>query len=329
MLVLGGTQWVGREIAREALARGHEVVCLARGESGAVADGARLIRSDRSLPDAYAAVADDTWDAVVDVNWQPGMVRSAVDALAARTRHWTYVSSGSVYASHAAMGIDESAELVPPLESDTADIEGYGQAKVACEAACREMLGDRLLVARAGLIGGAGDHSDRTGAWVARAARDPDEPMLVPDALDQPCQVVDVGDLARWLVDCSEKGTTGTYNAVGPVEPLGEWIETSRAVAGHRGEVVAADPAWLTAQGVEEWSGPDSLTLWIADPGFAGFGARSNAAATAAGLSHRPRPDLIRDLLIWERQEGLDRDRKAGLSPRRERELLNAITGRR
>ena len=58
LLILGGTQWLGRTIAAEALARGHRVTCLARGEAGAVADGAALVVGDRSQAGAYDAVAD-------------------------------------------------------------------------------------------------------------------------------------------------------------------------------------------------------------------------------------------------------------------------------
>lgn len=133
ILVLGGTAWLGRIKATEALARGHEVSCLARGERGDVAQGARLIVADRAHPDVYLAVQDRDWDAVVEVSWQPRFVQEAVDALAARARHWVYVSSVSVYADTDVVDADESARLLAPLQADIADRAVYGEAKVAGE----------------------------------------------------------------------------------------------------------------------------------------------------------------------------------------------------
>jgi 2'-hydroxyisoflavone reductase len=324
LLILGGTGWLGRVFAAQAVVAGHAVTCLARGISGVVPEGVEFIRADREDSSAYSVAANRDWDCVLEVSWQPGWVRDAVTALGPRARHWIYVSSGNVYARHDVVGADEAAELLSPTAADRVTVKHYGQAKVASELIAHDVVGDRLVIARAGLVGGPGDVSGRSGYWVARAARDPQGPMLVPDTPTVPTQVVDVRDLASWLLTTAERGITGTFNAVGPVVSFADWLALARSVAGHQGPVVAAPAQWLLDHGVNQYMGPESLPMWFSDPSHAGWSARSGEAASQAGLTHRPRAQIQQDLLEWETRQGLDRARHCGLSPARERELLTA-----
>ena len=93
--MLGGTAWLGHTVAQEAQRRGHDVTCLARGSADPPAGGSFVV-ADRDLDDGLAAVAGETWDAVVDVTRHPGHARRAVRDL--RTAHRVLVSTGNVYA---------------------------------------------------------------------------------------------------------------------------------------------------------------------------------------------------------------------------------------
>lgn len=313
VLVLGGTAWLGREIARAAIADGDEVVCLARGDSGPVPPGARLVRADRTRPDAYDDLAGD-WDEVVEIAYVPGMVAAALDALADRTAHWTLVSTVSVYARDDAPEADEAAALVEP-----ADLTSYPEAKVAAERATAARLGGRLLVARPGLIVGPGDPTDRFGYWPARLHRG--GRVLVPAAAGRAVQVVDVADLARWIVDAGRARVTGAVNAVGGSVALDAFLAQVARATGFDGELVPAGDAWLVDHDVRYWAGPRSLPLWL--PADAtGFARRSSAAFTAAGGRSRPLAETIARVLADEVARGTTRERRSGLDAREEATLL-------
>lgn len=328
LLILGGTAWLGREVAATALREGHEVTCLARGTAGPVADGARLVIADRDDPAAYDAVAGEQWDAVVDVAWHPGHVRRSVGALASGVGHHVFVSSCSVYAEHSVAGADESADVLPALADDVmATMETYGEAKVACERAVVEGVGpDRAAVLRAGLIAGFGDDSGRTGYWPMRFAHpaSDDGAVLVPDAPDLGMQLIDVRDLAAWIVELAAGGVAGIFNATGPSQPLVDVLAAAQQAAGHDGELVGVGQEWLTTSEVGPWAGPMSLPLWLPLPEYAGFGTRDTTAAVAAGLRTRPLVDTFAAALEWEEREGIGRRRGAGLTDDDERRLLSA-----
>ena len=320
MLILGGTGFLSRDIALEAVELGHNVTCLTRGISGEPPPGAEHVVADREEPDAYAEIADRYWDEIVDITSTPSYARAALEVLGQNTGHWTYVSSVSVYLHGDNTGSEGDPIHQPlPQDADESDMELYGEMKAASELAARTAVGDRLLVARAGLLVGPGDHTDRFGYWPARFARGGD--VLVPDIPDAPSQVLDARDLAAWIVDAAGRGDVGTFDAVGPVMRFADMLSTCAEATGFDGKVYAATPQWLTEHDVAHWAGPESLPLWL-PPELASMTARSGALAAGAGLERRPLTETVGDVLHYEHQMGLERPRLAGLSPHREGELL-------
>ena len=320
LLILGGTAQLGRAVGSVAARAGHDVTCLARGESGQVPDGTRLVVGDRDDPDGLAPVRGRRWDAVLDVTRHPGQVRRAVEQLDAD--RWVYVSSVNVYADVREAG-DESGALLAPLAGER--MEGpadYGPAKVACEQAVLDAVGpDRALVVRPGLIGGPEDSTDRSSYWPWRMSNPVERAVLVPDAVTQPVQLLDVRDLAEWLVRCLESGASGVVDAVGEQTTLGEVLAESAALATEVPEPVVVGADWLAEQDVNPWMGPRSLPLWLPDPELHGMMRRSGAAARALGLTHRPLRETLAAALADARARG-DRPWAAGLDWAQERDLI-------
>ncbi|WP_334151864.1 NAD-dependent epimerase/dehydratase family protein [Microbacterium sp.] len=316
VLILGGTGWLSGRIARRWLDAGAAVTCLARG-TRSVPDGAVLVQGDRDRADAYADIAGG-WDVVVDISSRASHVGDAVDVLGERAARWVFISSMSVYADDATVGADESAPLHAPARPG--DEYDYAAEKVAAEDHVRR-LGDRALIVRPGLIVGDGDPSDRFGYWAAAFARAGDGPVLVPPRAARNCQVIDVDDLAAFLVETS---LTGVVDAIGDRHPLDEVLAGIREAAGHTGSVVEAAEPWLLDHGVEYWAGERSLPLWLPAE-MAGFMARSNAAYLRSGGTLRPITETIASVLADERARGIDRERRAGLTRPDELALLDAL----
>ncbi|MDR6508794.1 NAD-dependent epimerase/dehydratase family protein [Arthrobacter oryzae] len=321
ILILGGTAFLSAEIARQALAAGHTVTCLARGSAATPPDGTVWLKADRTQGMQAYEEAAGNWDAVIDVTRDPEQARDALELLAPAAAHWTTVSSCSVYADHSVPGEDESAALLPPLAPGIAFApENYGEAKSAIEQRAVALAGTKAHLCRAGLIGGPGDGTDRYGYWPARYSRGAG-PVLVPDIGGSATQIIDVRDLAAWILKAAALKITGPLNAVGSVVPFRDYLDESMRLAGYDGRSITVSEDWLVARGIAYWAGKDSLPLWL-PPGHDGFAARSNAAAIAAGLTFRPWQETLRDTLDDERGRGLDRARKAGLSEETEKRLV-------
>lgn len=316
LLVLGGTAFLGHEIARSALARGHRVTCAARGSAEPPA-GAALVRIDRDEDDGLAPLAGRRWDVVIDVARQPGHVRRAVRDLTAD--HRVFVSSGNAYADFSSIEQSEDAATLAPLVADTmSSDDDYGAAKVACEQAV--LAAGPAAVVRSGLIAGPGDWSGRSGYWPWRFAHPVGPEVVVPDDLHFPCAMVDVRDLAPWIVGLAERRVEGTFNATGPTTDLESVLQVAARVAKSTARPRPVPIERLRELGVGDWMGPATLPLWIDDPEWRGFATMDTGRARAEGLTTRPLEETLADVLAWE--ETRTQPRRCGLADDEERRVL-------
>jgi nucleoside-diphosphate-sugar epimerase len=327
LLVLGGTQFLGRAVAQLASTAGHDVTCAARGVSGEPVEGVRFVVVDRDDPLGLSPLEGEGFDAVVDVTRRPSHARQAVTALGDRVGHWSYVSTCSVYADQATPGQRASAApLVAPAPPEVDDPTGanqewYGPCKVSCEQAVREAIGpERSFICRAGLIVGPEDPSDRFPYWVERLARGGE--VLAPGSPNDLVQWVDVVDLAGWLVRAAETGLSGTYDGVGAPTRRGTFLaEVAAGVDRPDPALTWVDQSFLEEHDVRPWSGERALPLWLPLPEYAGFMTRDVTDALAAGLVTRPVAETAASTLRWLHSHP-NAVRRGGLVPADETDVL-------
>jgi nucleoside-diphosphate-sugar epimerase len=323
ILVLGGSVFLGRHFVEAAIERGHRVTVFNRGRASAVAPpGAERLIGDRT--GSLVELEGRRWDAVLDTSgYLPSVVRASADALALAVETYLFVSSISAYADFVP-GMDESAALAEPVGSEPDD---YGALKTLCEREVHEALPGRALVIRPGLIVGPLDPTDRFTYWVRRMTRGGE--VLAPGAPSRPVQLIDVRDLAEWLVRMIEEGVTGTFNATGPEGRL--TFEAMLECCG-TGHITWVPDAFLLEHGVEPFS---DLPLWLPADVASGFFGVDSSSAIDRGLRFRPLAETARDTHAWDQgpKDPVHLPKQydvgtPGLEPDREAELLRAYANR-
>jgi 2'-hydroxyisoflavone reductase len=308
ILLLGGTGWLGKILSGLALDSGQQVTALARG-THAFAPGVNEVIADRTSRDAYDRVENQVWDLVIELTSSPTFAREALRRLGGKARNWVFISSCSVYDEQSEPGADETAAVLKPLDPDDGEAEpDYGRAKSACEKLSMQARDGRALVVRPGLIGGPGDPTGRSSYWPLRFA-EPRDPVLVPADPDgqQWVQIIDVRDLAAFVLEAGSAGRRGFVNAVGAQHTLGEALNLAQEAAaaatssgnpdpGHK--IVEYDLARMEVDLVNPWAGEKSLPLVLpTESGFAGFARRSDARALAMGLRRRSLRESFEDIV--------------------------------
>ena len=323
LLILGGTGFIGPHMVREALRRGHTVTLFNRGRTNnELFPDLETITGDRAGD--LEGLAGRKWDAVIDNSgYMPQHVRRSAEVLSDNIGQYLFISSISAYASFATPNHEDSPLAKLAIVPDEFSWESYGGLKALCERWGADVIGaGRYTVLRPTYICGPGDHTDRFTYWPVRATSAGE--MLWPGSPSHPLQIIDVRDLANFVVDCVERQVTGTYNTVTPVGSytFGNLLEDSVAVNARPVTPVWVDDAFIAANDAGRL-----LPVYHPLTGdTANLSSVSGARARAAGLANRPVRETIRDLMRW--WETLSDERIANarfaLTPEREAELIAA-----
>jgi len=322
ILILGGTQFVGRTLTEQALAAGHEVTLFNRGKTNAdLFPEVEKLVGDRD--GGLDPLKGRQWDRVIDPSgYIPRLVKDSAELLADAVEHYTFISTISVYdeSIYSSEGATEDAPLATLEDETVEEITGqtYGGLKVLCEQAAENAMPGRVLHARCGLIVGPYDPTDRFSYWPINTARR--EVIVAPPAAAT-SQVIDVRDLASWLLHMSVEKNAGTFNTTGPDYALtyGRIMEACQAASKTPTEVIYATEDFLLENEVQPWA---DLPLWL-PTSHAGMSKIDVSKATSAGLTFRPIEETTRDIIAWYKDtRGLDDALKTGISAEREAELL-------
>lgn len=326
LLILGGTGFIGPHLTTEAVRRGWKVTHFNRGKSepGGVAGVETLIGDRKGQLDALRG---RRWDAVVDdTGFIPKYVKMSAELLAPNVGYCLFISSISVYASFAKPNDEHSPTGTlsdPGIEQVTNDT--YGPMKALCEQYTAAAFGGRCSIVRPGYIVGPLDKSDRFTYWPVRVSKGGE--MLAPGTPRDPIQVIDVRDLAAWMMHLVESRTSGVYNADSPPGrfTMGELIAASQRASPAAGTKVTWVPEDFLAA---RWKADDlDIPPWSPSKGdSAGASLTAVKPALQAGLTSRPLDVTVRDTLAWFQTLPPERQAKlhAGLDPQRESDTLRA-----
>lgn len=321
VLVIGGTRFVGRHLTHAALARGHDVVLFNRGQTNAeLFPEAVTVLGDRRAG-GLDQFSGESFDAVFDTAaYHPDDV-TATAAIAPGVAHYSLVSTVSVYRDPLSRHADETSpmwEIQEPLPRSFATPQEYGALKARCEAKAAEIYSGRALIVRPGLIIGPHDYTDRLTSWLRRLST---RGSVLGGEADQPLQLIDVRDVAEWMIQAAEAGVRGIFNAVGPVKAtsFADFISIAASVCGANVRVVWAGDRFLADHDV-------ALPLWIPREDHPFF-ELANARARAAGLSLRPLDTSIADVKVCD--DAQPDHGEPTLPAAREDELLQKLSAER
>jgi len=329
MLVLGGTQFLGPALVEAAVAEGHIVTLFNRGITNPDlfphVEKLRGFRSSDAGDQDLSSLAHRHFDVVVDV-WpnNPTTVASAAELLKSRVGHYLYVSSIAAYDSKelTRAGIEEDT----PLEAWNGPARKYSRGKAESERRLHAILGEKVTIVRPGPIKGNRDTTPDLLTWLVRAQNGGQH--IGPGDGSDPVEMVDVKDVARFLMLSIDRGLYGTFNLTGKPMSFRDFLDACNATTRSDAQFVWIPQDFLHQHGLESdfalgvFAG--NFPFWRSAGAMPGLWQISSEKAFRAGWQTRAFQETALDCLTYFHSLGETLDWSDYLSADKEKQVLDA-----
>ena len=304
VLVIGGTQLIGRALVEQLLARGDAVVLMHRSNSTPFGDRVTAIQCDRNDTVAVqSALAGERFDVVYDnvYDWQrgttPEQVLAAARATAPGLSRYVFTSSVAVYPTGGPYTEDSS--LVPEDHPDV-----YGAQKANTERALfalGQSEGVPVSTLRPAFIYGPHNAFDREAFFWDRL-RD-GRPIIIPDDGQATMQWVSAHDVARAaILAATHDVAIGQAYNLGNYPPITQldFVHLLARASGHTAQVVHVPRARIQQRGGSLMGPPNYFGVYLDIPAITVNSAR---VTEQLGLTLTPLEDGMRETYAWYAQQ--------------------------
>ncbi len=304
VLVIGGTQLIGRALVQQLLARGDEVVLMHRGSTTPFGDRVQAIQCDRNDVAAVRhALRNERFDVVYDnvYDWQrgttPDQVLAAVSATAPGLSRYVFTSSVAVYPTGGAH--TEDSPLVPVDHPDV-----YGAQKANSERALfalHEREGVLVSTLRPAFIYGEHNAFDREAFFFDRILDG--RPIIIPDHGEATMQWVSAGDVARAAILAATRNVAiaQAYNLANyPPITQRDFVQLLARAVGREVKLVDVPRERIWQHGGSLMEPPNYFGVYLDIPAITADPAR---VTEQLGLTLTPLEDGMRETYAWYEQQ--------------------------
>lgn len=264
ILILGGTQFIGRNLVERLLElEQYEITLFNRQLTQAnLFSQTQKIKGDRETDDVKQ-IATKHWDYVIDLScYYPESLKKVLKTLKYIDKY-ILISSCSVYnnENNKTSLRDEQSEILSCSSEQKVDrgTATYGNRKAECERLLQNS-GFPFIILRPALVFGRYDHTDRLYYWLYQVNHN--STLLLPDNGERIFSITYVSDLVETIIQAlTINKIADVYNVIStPKASIRKIVDRAGELLNREFDTINAPPNFLKANNISEWV---NMPLWL------------------------------------------------------------------